>query len=97
MGQLVGDMLSGLKSASPLSGAAQIGGPMSGIGILKKLMGGGGGGDDAPNPGEKMFGLTKSMEAGGHGGNFLSKFGGNLQEMLFRQAMNGIGGGMGGY
>lgn len=81
-----------------MSGMSQVGGPMSGVGILGNLMGGGGGGDGAPNPGEKMFGMTKSMDAGGgKGPNFLSKFGTNLSDLLFQQAMRGFGGGMGGY
>jgi hypothetical protein len=82
-----------------MSGMSQVGGPMSSVGILGKLMGGGG---DAPNPGEKMFGMTQSMDSGSGGGgsggspNFMSRFGRSLSDELFARAMQNMGG-MGGY
>lgn len=59
MGKL-GDMLGG-------SGAELIGNPMSGLGIMKQLMGfndgGQGQGQGEPNPGERMFGMDGSEQA----------------------------------
>lgn len=73
-----------------------LGGPMSGIGLIQKLMGGHGGGDDGSdqeqNPGQKMF-AEKSGETqhGPQGGNgFLQKFGGSLSDQLFQRAMMGF-------
>lgn len=66
-----------------MSGMSQIGGPMSGIGIMKQMMGGGDDEEGQQNPGEKMFGMNKDK-------GFLSNFAGNLSDQLFQRAMMGF-------
>jgi hypothetical protein len=103
--QGLGSMLSGLgggmmdkAGVSPLGGLALAGNPLSGIGLLKGIFGGGGDEDKKPNPGMQMFKGVGSSGVDPQGGgspdgpNFLSKFGGNLQEMLFQQLMGRMGG-----
>ena len=70
---------------SQMSGMNLAGNPMSGLGMMKQMMGGEGGGPaDEQNPGAEMFG----KKSGGNG--FLEKFGGNLSDQLFQRAMMGF-------
>lgn len=66
-----------------MSGMNLAGNPLSGIGMLKGLMGGGGPADESTpdNPGQDMF---KGKE------DFMGRFGGNLSDQLFQRAMMGF-------
>lgn len=69
-----------------MSGMNMAGGPMSGIGVMKALMGGGGGGgDEEQNPGQKMFGMPAANEP-----NFGQRFLNSMRDNLFQSAMRGF-------
>lgn len=83
--------------------------PMSPFGLMDGIEGGNpfknlfggesvdGGGAEPANPGQAMFGMSgtpaPASQPKGFGG-FLNRFGSNLQEQLFRKAMQGFMGGM---
>lgn len=82
-----------------MSGMGLAGNPLSGIGIMKQLMGGGkGGGEEGydptqqDNPGNKMFGAkpTASVMDSHRDGSFLKRFAGGMSDQLFQNAMMGF-------
>lgn len=71
-----------------MSGLSQVGGPMSGIGILKQLMGGDNEGPDGEdNPGMRMF---KGQTPAANEQNFGQRFLKSMQDNLFQSAMTGF-------
>lgn len=77
-----------LGGINPVSGLGLAGNPLSGIGMLQGLMGGGNDQEEEDNPGMRMFKGGHGKEEGRNG--FLEKFGSNLSDQLFKNAMMGF-------
>ncbi len=108
MGKLGESLLGGLGGGGPfagngpfqMGGLAQAGGPMSGIGLIMKLMGGGSNKDSEEsvedNPGMQMFKGVGSEGVDHQGGkdskkpDFFKRFGTSLSDQLFQNAMMGF-------